>query len=207
MYTCAQETWTFQCTCTIDRPHRLWTSCIKKVNVWGETDVCKKYKIVNFTELLPTRTDQSSFNIVSKGQLHWQNKAFCTIWLQDRSLEVFVTHKTLNNRDVNLYSEVLCFVKLRYVSLWVPLWPFFFVALFQVLYDGLCPICVTEIQFLQFLQRKKPEKVDFVDIAQPGYDGRKYKEITYEMAMEEMHVIDKEDKVSTDSPIFSHHLS
>lgn len=70
------------------------------------------------------------------------------------------------------------------------------VALFQVLYDGLCPICVTEIQFLQFLQRKRPEKVHFVDISQPGYDDRKYKEITYEMAMEEMHVIDKEDKVS-----------
>lgn len=72
------------------------------------------------------------------------------------------------------------------------------VALFQVLYDGLCPICVTEIQFLQFLQRKRPEKVDFIDISLPGYDGEKYKEITYEMAMEEMHVIDKEDKVSID---------
>lgn len=78
---------------------------------------------------------------------------------------------------------------------------FFFFASFQVLYDGLCPICVTEIQFLQFLQRKKPEKVDFIDISLPGYDGRKYKEITYEMAMEEMHVIDKEDKVSMDLPV------
>lgn len=33
MYTCAQETRTFQCTCTIDRPHRLGTPCIKKVNL------------------------------------------------------------------------------------------------------------------------------------------------------------------------------
>lgn len=80
---------------------------------------------------------------------------------------------------------------------------FIFFASFQVLYDGLCPICVTEIQFLQFLQRKKPEKVDFIDISLPGYDGRKCKEITYEMAMEEMHVIDKEDKVSMGLPIFS----
>lgn len=71
-------------------------------------------------------------------------------------------------------------------------------ALFQVLYDGLCPICVTEIHFLQFLQRKKPEKVDFIDISLPGYDGRKYQEISFQMAMEEMHVIDKEDKVSMD---------
>lgn len=73
----------------------------------------------------------------------------------------------------------------------------------KVLYDGLCPICVTEIQFLQFLQRKKPEKVDFIDISLPGYDGRKYKEITYEMAMEEMHVIDKEDKVHRGVPAFA----
>lgn len=69
-----------------------------------------------------------------------------------------------------------------------------------MLYDGLCPICVTEIQWLQFLQRKKPEKVDFIDISLPGYDGGKFKEISYEMAMEEMHVIDKEDKVSLNPP-------
>lgn len=76
-----------------------------------------------------------------------------------------------------------------------------------MLYDGLCPICVTEIQFLQFLQRKRPDKVDFIDISLPGYDGTKHKEVSYEMAMEEMHVIDKEDKVSGDELLFSHHLS
>lgn len=70
-----------------------------------------------------------------------------------------------------------------------------FSTLFQVLYDGLCPICVTEIRLLQFLQRNRPEKVHFIDISLPGYDGTKYKAITYEMAMKEMHVIDKKDKV------------
>lgn len=48
---------------------------------------------------------------------------------------------------------------------------------------------------LQFLQRNRPEKVHFIDISLPGYDGTKYKDITYEMAMKEMHVIDKKDKV------------
>ncbi|XP_034393086.1 uncharacterized protein At5g50100, chloroplastic-like isoform X2 [Cyclopterus lumpus] len=58
----------------------------------------------------------------------------------------------------------------------------------SVLYDGLCPICVTEIQFFQFLQRNRPVKVDFVDISLPVYSGEKYKDVSYEMAMEEMHV-------------------
>lgn len=65
-----------------------------------------------------------------------------------------------------------------------------------MLYDGLCPICVTEIRFLQFLNRNQPEKVDFIDIAKPDYDAAKYKNVSYEMAMEEMHVIDEKDEVS-----------
>lgn len=75
--------------------------------------------------------------------------------------------------------------------------------LFQVLYDGLCPVCVKEIRFLQFLQRNKPETVDFIDISLPGYDGAKYQDVSYEMAMGEMHVIDENNKVnihSTDAP-------
>lgn len=73
----------------------------------------------------------------------------------------------------------------------------------KVLYDGLCPICVTEIRFLQFLQRNQPEKVDFVDISLPGYDGANYKGVSYEMAMEEMHVIDDKDEVHRGIPAFA----
>ncbi|XP_070696301.1 uncharacterized protein [Pempheris klunzingeri] len=73
----------------------------------------------------------------------------------------------------------------------------------KVLYDGLCPICVTEIRFLQFLQRNQPEKVDFIDISLPGYDGEKYSGISYEMAMEEMHVIDEKDEVHRGIPAFA----
>ncbi|XP_069560480.1 uncharacterized protein [Brachyistius frenatus] len=73
----------------------------------------------------------------------------------------------------------------------------------RVLYDGLCPICVTEIRFLQFLQKNQPEKVNFIDISLPGYDGAKYKDVTYEMAMDEMHVIDEKDEVHRGVPAFS----
>ncbi|XP_071333026.1 uncharacterized protein [Trachinotus anak] len=72
----------------------------------------------------------------------------------------------------------------------------------KVLYDGLCPICVTEIRFLQFLQRKQ-QKVDFIDISLPGYEGGKYKDISYEMAMEEMHVIDEKNEVHRGIPAFA----
>ncbi|KAF6715973.1 uncharacterized protein FQA47_007318 [Oryzias melastigma] len=73
----------------------------------------------------------------------------------------------------------------------------------RVLYDGLCPICVTEIRFLQFLNRNQPEKVDFIDIAKPDYDAAKYKNVSYEMAMEEMHVIDEKDEVHSGVPAFA----
>lgn len=73
----------------------------------------------------------------------------------------------------------------------------------KVLYDGLCPICVTEIRFLQFLQKKRSDRVDFIDISLPGYDGAKYKDVSYEMAMEEMHVIDEKDEVHRGVPAFA----
>lgn len=66
-----------------------------------------------------------------------------------------------------------------------------------MLYDGLCPICMTEIRFLQFLQRNQPGKVHFIDISNPGYDEAKYNDVTYEMAMEEMTVIDEKDEVNS----------
>ncbi|XP_030625916.1 uncharacterized protein At5g50100, chloroplastic-like [Chanos chanos] len=73
----------------------------------------------------------------------------------------------------------------------------------KVLYDGQCPICVKEIHFLQYLQRHRPGKVDFIDISLDGYDGGKYEGISYEMAMEEMHVIDEKNKVHRGVPAFT----
>ncbi|XP_010780803.1 uncharacterized protein At5g50100, mitochondrial-like [Notothenia coriiceps] len=73
----------------------------------------------------------------------------------------------------------------------------------KVLYDGQCPLCVKEIWFLKFMQTNRPEKVDFIDISLPDYDGGKYKGVSYEMAMEEMHVIDENDKIHRGVPAFS----
>ncbi|XP_008276920.1 uncharacterized protein At5g50100, mitochondrial-like [Stegastes partitus] len=73
----------------------------------------------------------------------------------------------------------------------------------KVLYDGLCPVCVTEIRFLEFLQRNEPGKVHFIDIALPDYDGAKYQNVSYEMAMEVMHVIDENNEVHRGIPAFA----
>lgn len=73
----------------------------------------------------------------------------------------------------------------------------------QVLYDGLCPICVAEIRFLQLVQRNvKPGGVDFVDISLAGYDGAEHAHVSYEMAMEVMHVIDEHRQVRVPSADF-----
>ncbi|KAG1961977.1 DUF393 domain-containing protein [Pimephales promelas] len=72
----------------------------------------------------------------------------------------------------------------------------------RVLYDGECPICVKEIRLLQFLQRNRAEKVDFVDISLPEYDGMKYG-VSYEIAMEEMTVIDTNNKIHRGVPAFT----
>ncbi|XP_052451222.1 uncharacterized protein LOC128012187 [Carassius gibelio] len=73
----------------------------------------------------------------------------------------------------------------------------------RVLYDGECPICVKEISFLQFLQRNRSGKVDFVDISLSEYDGSKYEGVSYEMAMEEMTVIDEKNKIHRGVPAFT----
>ncbi|XP_016104106.1 uncharacterized protein At5g50100, mitochondrial-like [Sinocyclocheilus grahami] len=72
----------------------------------------------------------------------------------------------------------------------------------RVLYDGECPICVKEISLLQFLERNRTGKVDFVDISLPAYDGSKYG-VSYEMAMEEMTVIDEKNTIHRGVPAFT----
>ncbi|XP_056130106.1 uncharacterized protein LOC130107501 [Lampris incognitus] len=73
----------------------------------------------------------------------------------------------------------------------------------RVLYDGLCPICVTEIRFLSYLQQNRPGKVEFIDISLPDYNGDEYGGVSYEMAMEAMHVIDEKDEIHCGVPAFA----
>ncbi|XP_056588266.1 uncharacterized protein LOC130408837 [Triplophysa dalaica] len=73
----------------------------------------------------------------------------------------------------------------------------------RVLYDGGCPICVKEIVFLQFLQRNRTDKVDFVDISLTEYDESRFEGVSYETAMVEMTVIDENNKIHRGVPAFA----
>lgn len=57
-------------------------------------------------------------------------------------------------------------------------------------------MCAAEIRALEFVQRNiRPGRVNFVDISLAGYDGAKHGDVSYEMAMEVMHVIDEKGQV------------
>nr|XP_022308420.1 uncharacterized protein At5g50100, mitochondrial-like [Crassostrea virginica] len=64
----------------------------------------------------------------------------------------------------------------------------------KVLYDGHCPICIKEINFLKKYFNKEG-KVDFVDITEDSFKAEDYLGITYEEAMGSMHVIGENNKV------------
>lgn len=66
----------------------------------------------------------------------------------------------------------------------------------RVLYDGECKLCKVEIAGLKWLARSKPN-VEFVDITNADYDPSLYSGVTYEQAMQEMHVVGPLDQVYT----------
>jgi hypothetical protein len=47
----------------------------------------------------------------------------------------------------------------------------------RMLYDGACPLCMKEVDFLR---RRDTGKIDFVDIAAPGYSAADNYGISYE---------------------------
>eukprot|EP00105_Crassostrea_gigas_P024766 XP_011445134.1 PREDICTED: uncharacterized protein At5g50100, mitochondrial [Crassostrea gigas] len=64
----------------------------------------------------------------------------------------------------------------------------------KVLYDGDCPLCRVEINFLKLFFNKE-RKVKFVDITKNTFKAEDHLGITYEEAMGNMHVIGEDDKV------------
>lgn len=60
-----------------------------------------------------------------------------------------------------------------------------------LLYDGECPICSKEVNYLE----KRTSKVDFVDISKADYESKKYQNVTYQQAMQKMHAIEEEEHV------------
>lgn len=72
-----------------------------------------------------------------------------------------------------------------------------------LLYDGECPLCLKEINFLRNRQtRLKLSNLKFIDIASPSYDPSAHADISYERAMGVMHAIDSNGKIVTGVPVF-----
>ena len=69
-----------------------------------------------------------------------------------------------------------------------------------MLYDGECPLCVKEIEFLK--ARDKRRKIDFVDIASSAYSPSDNAGIDYERAMRRIHGITSDGQVIEGVQVF-----
>ena len=58
----------------------------------------------------------------------------------------------------------------------------------RMLYDGDCPLCMREVNFLQDRDGGSG-KIDFVDVASPDYTPERNAGLTFEQAMGEIHAI------------------
>lgn len=71
----------------------------------------------------------------------------------------------------------------------------------RMLYDGDCPLCMKEVNFL----RRKDSgsgRIDFVDIAAPDYDAGRNAGIDFETAMGEIHAILPDGSIVTKVEVF-----
>jgi predicted DCC family thiol-disulfide oxidoreductase YuxK len=71
----------------------------------------------------------------------------------------------------------------------------------RVLFDGDCPLCVREVNFLR-AQDGGRGKLDLVDIASETYDPSSNRGVDFETAMSTIHGITNEGEVITGVPVF-----
>ncbi|GBF89925.1 hypothetical protein Rsub_02629 [Raphidocelis subcapitata] len=71
----------------------------------------------------------------------------------------------------------------------------------RMLYDGECSLCMKEVNFLRARDAGR-NKIDFVDIASPGYDPAANAGIGYATAMEKIHAIGADGRVITGVEVF-----
>eukprot|EP01025_Chloroclados_australasicus_P050982 TRINITY_DN59291_c0_g1_i1.p1 TRINITY_DN59291_c0_g1~~TRINITY_DN59291_c0_g1_i1.p1 ORF type:complete len:191 (-),score=13.88 TRINITY_DN59291_c0_g1_i1:138-710(-) len=71
----------------------------------------------------------------------------------------------------------------------------------RMLYDGDCPLCMREVNFLKDRDSGK-DKIDFVDISSDDYSPIDNQGISYEQAMGRIHAILPDGKVITDIEVF-----
>ena len=71
----------------------------------------------------------------------------------------------------------------------------------KLLYDGECPLCVREVNFLQ---KKDAGRgiINFVDIADENYDPQQNAGIDFETAMGRIHAITNEGKIIRNVEVF-----
>tara|TARA_Y100001968_G_scaffold270603_1_gene261853 strand:- start:384 stop:788 length:405 start_codon:yes stop_codon:yes gene_type:complete len=69
-----------------------------------------------------------------------------------------------------------------------------------LLYDGACPFCQREVQFL--IERDKHKNICFVDIDSDCYQPQNYSGITYREAMGRIHAINSSGKIIKDVSVF-----
>ena len=70
-----------------------------------------------------------------------------------------------------------------------------------MLYDGDCPLCMKEVDFLKRRDAGRG-RIDFVDIAAPAYRAADNAGVTFEAAMERIHAIEADGTVVTGVPVF-----
>ncbi|QNG26492.1 thiol-disulfide oxidoreductase DCC family protein [Synechococcus sp. HK01-R] len=69
-----------------------------------------------------------------------------------------------------------------------------------LLFDGGCPLCVREVNFLR--RRDRKELIRFVDIDSPDYEPSLWGGITYRQAMSRIHAIEADGTVLKDVAVF-----
>ena len=69
-----------------------------------------------------------------------------------------------------------------------------------ILYDGGCPLCLREVDFLQ--RRDQWERLKFVDVNETEYSPEHFQNITYRQAMERIHAIRSDGTILKDVAVF-----
>ena len=65
-----------------------------------------------------------------------------------------------------------------------------------LLFDGGCPLCLREVNFLR--SRDTHENIRFIDIDSPNYQPELYSGISYKSAMGRIHAINKSGEIIKD---------
>eukprot|EP01024_Parvocaulis_polyphysoides_P052258 TRINITY_DN51547_c0_g1_i1.p2 TRINITY_DN51547_c0_g1~~TRINITY_DN51547_c0_g1_i1.p2 ORF type:complete len:176 (-),score=22.81 TRINITY_DN51547_c0_g1_i1:329-856(-) len=71
----------------------------------------------------------------------------------------------------------------------------------RMLYDGECPLCMHEVNFLKNRDNGK-NKIDFVDISSPNYSSANNQGVSYEQGMGRIHGILQDGTVIRDIEVF-----